>query len=92
MDGIPKKIVESTETVNSEVATETTNAPQKVLGGYTDQRILPIQNVGVCIINFFYDKDHKFVNGTNVFIPNVKYVETINEDGTITNNIVHINA
>lgn len=92
MAGRTKKNVESTETVNSEVALETTNAPQKVVNAYSDQSILPIKDVGVCLINFFYDKNHKFVNGSNVFIPNVKYVETINEDGTITNNIVHINS
>ncbi len=92
MAGRPKKIVESTEIVNSEVATETTKAPQKVLGGYTDQQILPIENVGVCIIDFFYDGNGNFVNGSNTFIPGVKVIETTNEDGSILKNIVHINA
>lgn len=91
MAGRPKKIVESTEIVNSEVANETTNAPQKVLG-FTDQRILPIQNVGVCIIDFFYDGNGNFINGSNTFIPGVKVIETTNEDGSIEKNIVHINA
>ncbi len=97
MAGRPKKIVESTETVNSEVvspevATETTKAPQKVLGGYTDQQILPIENVGVCIIDFFYDGNGNFINGSNTFIPGVKIIETTNEDGSILKTIVHINA
>lgn len=83
MAGRPKKNVESTETVNSEVATETT----KNVGIQNDVLFLNIDGVG-CLVNYYFYHNQLPVNMTSTFLPNVKGF--VNENNEIK--FSHINS
>lgn len=89
MAGRPKKIVESTGTVNSEVelAKENTNIPKPLQLSEIDNHFTNIDGIG-CLVNHFFFFDGNAVNMTTTFLPNIK--GKLNQDGIIE--FSHINA